>query len=129
MGTPVLRVLIIAGDPLARSGLAHILADQSGLSVVGQATVDADLSAETGATRPDALLWDTGWDQTPALAVPQELPAGVQDAGPPMVALLADARLARELWAAGVGGLLPRHVRRASAGRGPIRDGRGARSL
>jgi DNA-binding NarL/FixJ family response regulator len=52
MGTPVLRVLIIAGDPLARSGLAHILADQSGLCVVGQATMHADLSAEIGATRP-----------------------------------------------------------------------------
>ena len=53
MGTPVLRVLIIAGDPLARSGLAHILADQSGLCVVGQATMHADLSAEFARPAPD----------------------------------------------------------------------------
>ena len=39
-----LRILVIADDPLARAGLAAILAAQPGCQVVGQVASDADLA-------------------------------------------------------------------------------------
>ena len=62
---PDLRVLVVADDPLARAGLAAMLAAQPGCDVVGQVSSEADLAAEVAVYRPDALLWDLGWD--PAL--------------------------------------------------------------
>ena len=53
-----LRVPIVAGDPLARAGLATLLADQPGFTVVGQGAGDADLLAEVTAYRPDVVVWD-----------------------------------------------------------------------
>ena len=62
-----LRVLIVAGDPLARAGLATLLADQPGFTVVGQGAGDADLPAEVAVYRPDVVVWDLGWDPAPTL--------------------------------------------------------------
>ena len=63
-----LRVLVIADDPLARAGLAAVLADQSGLTVCGRASSLDDLHAAIELYRPDVLLWDVGWHPTPSLA-------------------------------------------------------------
>ena len=40
-----LRVLIVADDPLARAGLATLLADRPGFTIAGQGAGDADLLA------------------------------------------------------------------------------------
>jgi DNA-binding NarL/FixJ family response regulator len=40
---PDLRVLIVADDPLARAGLATLLTQQPGCSVVGQMAAHADV--------------------------------------------------------------------------------------
>jgi DNA-binding NarL/FixJ family response regulator len=96
------RVLIIADDPLARAGLAALLADQDGCTVVGQVAGD---DPALDVYRPDALIWDLGWDPDPA-ALPD------LDSGPPVVALLPDPTQAADAWAAGARGLL---LRSASA--------------
>jgi len=97
-------VLIVADDPLARAGLAALLADQPGCTVVGQVAGDSDLLAMLDVYSPDVLMWDLGWDPTSALETLAEL----RDAGPPIVVLLTDESDAAEVWAAGARGLLPR---------------------
>jgi DNA-binding NarL/FixJ family response regulator len=108
-----LRVLITADDPLARAGLATLLADQPDCTVVGQVT-SADLAAMLEVYRPDVILWDVGWDAGPgamaALRSALDALAEFGDSGPPVAALLPGDQRVAEVWAAGVRGLLPREV-------------------
>ena len=103
-----LRILIIAGDPLARAGLAALLAQQPGCQVTGQAPPEADLAAEVDAAQPDVVIWDLGW--TPAAAL--EWLAEQRDQLPPVLALLpggdAAGHGAAPAWQAGARGLLDR---------------------
>ncbi len=92
------RILIVADDPLARAGLAALLAGQDGCTVVGQVAGD---DPALDVYRPDALIWDLGWDPDPA-ALPD------LDGGPPVVALLPDPTQAADAWSAGARGLLLR---------------------
>ena len=92
------RILIVAHDPLARAGLAALLAGQDGCTVVGQVAGD---DPALDVYRPDALIWDLGWDPDPA-ALPD------LDGGPPVVALLPDPTQAADAWSAGARGLLLR---------------------
>ena len=62
-----LRVLVVAGDPLARAGLATLLANQPGCEVVGQAAGDADLPDALAFYRPDVLVWVLGCAPSRAL--------------------------------------------------------------
>jgi DNA-binding NarL/FixJ family response regulator len=101
-----LRVLIIADDPLARAGLAALLADQPDCTVVGQVAGDSDLPADLEAFRPDVLLWDLGWDTTVTLEALADLPEG----SPPLVALLPDEIHTVETWTAGALGLMLRNA-------------------
>jgi DNA-binding NarL/FixJ family response regulator len=98
-----LRVLIVASSPLARAGLAALLNDQNGLRIVGQIAGDADLADSRDLYRPDALVWDMGWDPLQGLD-------RIGDARAPIVALLADvahaADAAAPLLGAGARGLL-----------------------
>ena len=98
-----LRVLVIADDPLARAGLAAVLADQSGLVVCGRASGMDDLRAASELYRPDVLLWDAGWHPAPSLARLADLEARV-----PVAVLLPDEADARQAWTAGARALLRR---------------------
>jgi len=101
-----IRVLIVADDPLARAGLAALLAGQEGCTVVGQASGADDPDATLALYRPDAVVWDVGWDA-------DELPEALAEwdaAAPPLVVLIPEAGLSAPLWAAGARGLLPRSV-------------------
>jgi DNA-binding NarL/FixJ family response regulator len=100
------RVLIVADDPLARAGLAAMLADQPECVVTGQVSSGADLARELEVYRPDLFLWDLGWDPTLAL----DRLTDQAELGPPVVALLSDRDQARAAWSAGVGGLLLRDL-------------------
>jgi two-component system nitrate/nitrite response regulator NarL len=99
-----LRVLIVASSPLARAGLAALLADQPGVSVIGQVAPDAELPDATEVYRPDAMVWDMGWEPLHYIDRLHEL------RGVPVLALLADERSALEvmppLLGAGVRGML-----------------------
>jgi len=112
-----LRVLIVADDPLARAGLAALLADQPGCTIVGQMAEDPDLLSTLDVYRPDVVAWDLGWDASSASssmdAVLEHL-AELEDAGTPVVALIPDDTYALEAQSAGARGLL---LRQSDAGR------------
>jgi len=99
-----LRLLIVADDPLARTGLAALLAERPDCTVVGQATGDTDLQAELDVYRPDVALWDLGWNPTPML----EQLADFRDTGLPAVVLLPNTSHVEGAWATGALGLLLR---------------------
>lgn len=116
-----IRVLVVADDPLARAGLATLLADQPGCAVVGQLDGGPERAwdAELGVFRPDVVLWDLGWEPTPdGLRDPdggglESLAGALRESGAEegwlaVVALLPDDSLAVDAWAAGARGVLPR---------------------
>jgi two-component system nitrate/nitrite response regulator NarL len=106
-----LRVLIVADDPLARAGLAALLADQPGCTVVGQVAESAELLASLDVYRPEVVVWDLGWDAASAsssLEETLERLSDLGDAGPSVVALIPDETHAVEAQTAGAHGLLLR---------------------
>jgi DNA-binding NarL/FixJ family response regulator len=107
-GLEDLRLLVVAGDPLARAGLAAGLAGQPGCVLVGQVSSGAGLAAQAEVYRPDVVLWDLGWDPAPDLEADLAEIEELDEAGLPVVALLADDAQAPEARAAGARGLLLR---------------------
>jgi DNA-binding NarL/FixJ family response regulator len=103
------RVLVVANDPLARAGLAALLA-QTDCQVVGLVAGDTTLPVEFRHYQPDVALWDLGWDPTVHAEATIELVADLVQAGLPVVALLPDSAHAIELWGAGASGLLDRNT-------------------
>ncbi|MCB9142758.1 MAG: response regulator transcription factor [Anaerolineales bacterium] len=105
-----LRLIVIADDPLARAGLAAILAAQAGCQIVGQAASDSDWSAEIETSQPDVVVWDLGW--TPA--GPLDRLSDQRTSLPPVLVLLpqhdAGSASAAQAWQAGARGLLPRNA-------------------
>ena len=101
-------MLVIADDSLARAGLATLLTGQPGCVVVGQVASGDDMSSALETYRPDAVVWDLGWDPAPAL----ERLGGLRDW--PLVALLPSNAHAAKAWAAGARGLLLREADAAS---------------
>ncbi len=99
-----IRVLVVADDPLVRSGLAALLAGVPGLAVAGQIASEADL-ARLEIFSPDVILWDLGWDAGRSLERLAD-----HDDRVPVVALVPDAAHVSETWAARVRGLLPRQA-------------------
>lgn len=110
-----LRLLIVASDPLARAGLASMLADRPGLNLVAQIPADADLDEALEVYLPDVILWDLGWGSDPASddAALERLSSSAQS-GPPVLALLSDESRSADVSAAGARGLLLRDSSAAS---------------
>ncbi len=105
------RVLIVADDPLARAGLAALLADQPGCTIVGQVAEGADLLSSLDVYRPEVVLWDLGWDAASAsspLDPVLESLTQLEDTGTPIVVLIPDETYTLEAQSAGARGLLPR---------------------
>lgn len=98
-----LRVLVVADDPLARAGLASLLGEQPGLTIVGRASSLDDLAAAVEVYRPDLLLWDLGWNPVASL----ERLAG-SAARLPVAALVSEESHAPGAWSAGARALLRR---------------------
>jgi two-component system nitrate/nitrite response regulator NarL len=105
-----LRVLVVADDPLARAGLAALLAEQPGCALVGQVGSNTDLLAQATIYRPDVLLWDLGWDPASELETSLAQIDDLGEEGLAVVALLADEAQAPEVWASGARGLLLRQA-------------------
>jgi two-component system, NarL family, nitrate/nitrite response regulator NarL len=99
-GADGVRVLIVGEDPLARSGLAVLLAAEPGLAVLGQSAPGAEAEVAAASLRAEAVLWDLG-------VSPRGTPNGFR-ALPGVVALVADEDVAAEALAAGARGVLPR---------------------
>jgi len=121
---PDLRVLIVADDPLVRTGLATLLAQPPGCTVVGQMAGEADVLVELHRYHPDIVVWDFGWESAfrsrpPRHSTPPEQSGAttdlehlvdIREAGQAVVVLLADVTDALAVWTAGVRGLLLRDV-------------------
>jgi DNA-binding NarL/FixJ family response regulator len=114
--TQRVRTLVVADDPLARAGLAAMLDERRRLHVVGRASGDAQLLADVDVYRPDAVVWDLGWEQ--ALTDSRGSPTAPRplvellDTGMPAVFMLDSPDSATSIWAVGGRSLL---LRSASA--------------
>ncbi len=104
-----IQVMLIADDPLVRSGLAALLADTRDCLVVGQIASDTDIMAGTDVYRPDIVLWDMGWQQ--GLPAHPACLAELQERGIHSVVLLSDANAGATAWQMGARGLLMRQVK------------------
>ncbi len=89
-----IKVLLVAENPLARMGLAALLAGVSGLMVAGQSSGN-QVAIDLEMAKPDVIAWDWSWNVVPEL--PREMP---------IVALLKESSQAAEAWRAGARGLL-----------------------
>src|SRR4051794_20004986 len=67
-----LRVLVVSDDPLARTGLALLLADREGITVSGQAGADDDWPGPSDPGAPHVVVWDLG-PASPSSAKPPTL--------------------------------------------------------
>jgi two-component system, NarL family, nitrate/nitrite response regulator NarL len=100
----LIRILIIAGDPLARAGLAAVLAQQPQVEIVGRLAPEDNLVDQVGLYRPEVVLWDLGWNPTTV----QASLSALTDAGPAVLALVGQEGEYGVLLTAGVRGLLLR---------------------
>ncbi len=97
-----LRILLIADDPLARAGLAALLANDLACEVAGQASSESASTAVTDC-QPDLIIWDVGWEMA-------ENEGEFPQTAVPVLALVPDETAAADLWAAGVPAILPREM-------------------
>jgi DNA-binding NarL/FixJ family response regulator len=98
------RVLVVGDDPLARSGLAALLANEPEIAVIAQSATGEDAAAAVAEHDPDVILWDLG--SRPES--PVELPGTSSEEGAPLLALAPDDGPAAEALAAGAQGVLYR---------------------
>ena len=100
-----LNLLLIADDPLARAGLAALLADTVACEIVGQMssmTATADFPPDLPAPA-DVIIWDMGWDTV-------EVVIDWVDIDTPVVALVGDKEQVTAVWQSGVRGILLRDM-------------------
>jgi two-component system nitrate/nitrite response regulator NarL len=102
-----LRVLVVSDDPLARTGLALLLADRVGIAVSGQAASDDDWPGPSDLGAPHVVVWDLGLGPRSGLPFLRE---AADPGGPPFLAVVADEDDARDALAAGAHGVLPRNT-------------------
>jgi len=100
-------VLVVSDDPLARTGLALLLADRDGIAVSGQAAADDDWPGPSDPDAPHVVVWDLGLGPRSGLPSLRE---AADPGGPPIVAVVADEDDARDALSAGAMGVLPRNV-------------------
>ena len=103
--TPI-RILIVAEDSLARTGLAGVLAAHADVRVVGQSAVRGDLDVMLRAGRPDVVVWDLGWNAEASLDAMAEHASDF----PPIVALLGGPEHTAEAIRSGARGLVGREA-------------------
>lgn len=99
---------LVGNDPLARSGLAALLAQEPGILVAAQLTMGEELRGGLIRSRSDVALWDLGVDGKLGLERLRELETPL----PPALALVVDEGSAAELLASGARGVLSREMDR-----------------
>jgi DNA-binding NarL/FixJ family response regulator len=106
-----LRVFIVGDDPLARTGLAALIAGPPVAAVTGQAA-GPEMPEALESVEADVILWDLGYDVEAAIERLAGLagPGGPEGGVPPVVAVVADEADAAEALAAGARGVLRREV-------------------
>ena len=99
-----LRVLVVSLDRLSRAGLAAVLDQQPGLTVVGQVSGDENPSLPFDVFSPDVIVWDVSWETASAMDNLRLLPENT----PPVLALASNENQAAQARAAGAKALLSR---------------------
>jgi DNA-binding NarL/FixJ family response regulator len=102
-----IRVVVVADDPLARAGLKRLLEDDEDIQVVGQIAEDEDIDVALSTYRPDAVVWDLGWE--PSDSIERLAEVGIEEI--PVIAFLPNDMEASDAYAAGARGLLMRETR------------------
>ncbi len=98
----LLRLIVLADDPLARAGLAALLANLPGCLVVLQGSAALLADAADGELDPaDVVVWDVGWDAS------REHEDRLGHALP-VLALAPDEDSAAAAWALGCRGVVAR---------------------
>ncbi len=98
----LLRLIVLADDPLARAGLAALLANLPGCRVVAQGSAALLADAADGELDPaDIIVWAVGWDA----AGEREERLG---SALPVLALAPDEESAAAAWALGCLGVVGR---------------------
>jgi len=98
------QVLVVADDHLTRAGLASLLADQPGCSVVGQVSAAELAVTSVSVFDPDVVIWDLGWQTDQSF----EVSIGDASGGYPVIVLVPDVGLADDRWPTNVRGVLQR---------------------
>ena len=99
-----LRVLVVSLDLLSRAGLAAVLDEQPGLTVVGQVSGDEGSFLSLDVYAPDVIVWDVSWKTESATDNLKLLP----ESTPSVLALAANENQAAQARAAGAQGFLSR---------------------
>ena len=99
-----LRVLVVSLDRLSRAGLAAVLNEQPGLSVVGQISGDAKEFLPLDVYVPDVIVWDLSWETESAVANLSLLPVDA----PPVLTLAVTEGQAAQARAAATQAILSR---------------------
>jgi DNA-binding NarL/FixJ family response regulator len=102
----VLRILIVAEDPLVRERLAVLLAKHADLTIVGQIAADKNLLRQIDFYFPDIVLWDFGVHPEGSRQQLDNLP----NISAPIVALIANEAHLAEIRMENLRGLLPREI-------------------
>ncbi len=103
----LLRLIIVADDPLTRAGLAAALLNRENCAIVAQMSSQEyleDVQFDEEIEAVDLIVWDLGWDFDGSPPEWQELEM-------PIIALLPDGVKTAVLWASGVAATLPRHAK------------------
>ena len=90
----VLRILLIAPDPLARAALAAMLAEDERCHIIGRNDGTTDWSDLIELHEPDIILCDIGWQNS--LTLPE-----VRELDVPVVGLVADSEAGNTVWRQG----------------------------
>ena len=98
-----MRLLLVGDDPLARSALAALVAEDSRILLVGQAA-PAEAASLLQALDPDVVLWDVGLEHE------RDADAPLFGAEWPLVALVAGETQVALARAAGARGILRRDL-------------------
>lgn len=98
----VIRVLVVAGDPLARAGLAALVGGMPDCRVVGEVAGDTALFEAIERLGPDAVVWDLGQN---GVAPDQE---NLGEGAPPVLMLAPRDLPGFPGATASAGGVLPR---------------------
>jgi len=106
-----LVVLIVADDPLARTGLAVLMQGQPGIGQVVQMSSDELPPVGPGTVPLDVILWDAGWETSGGGSSWLERMGQWNELSVPIVVLVSDSSQAAEAWAAGARGILSRQTR------------------
>jgi two-component system nitrate/nitrite response regulator NarL len=102
----IVRLLVVAEDPLVRAGLRTLIESHTWMDIVGQVAPGAGLEQDIASYSPEVVLWDLGWDGERGL----EMLSEIEWERLPLVVLLSDESLAPAAWQAGARGLLPREA-------------------